>query len=134
MESYMRKSSFFLSLLVLMSSAHADSDDDLFTVINKTSQNLRIRAVGEGKDDQDKSTPPWEIQSEIDGGQKKIFKRKELGEAFQSEKIKLMEFSNLTIALNGPQKENERVLKLSHSHHPSFVITDAFLRHLGLIK
>jgi len=130
----MRKSFLFLSLLFFIADTHAHPDDDIFTVTNKTSQNLCIRAVGEGKDEQDGSTPQWRVQSEIEVGQKKIFKRKELGDAFQKKQIKLRKITNLGISLDGTQKENEHVLKLSHSLNRTFVITDAFLRHLGLIK
>lgn len=130
----MRKSSLFLSLFAFIANAHATLDDDIFTVINKTNRTLRISVVGEGNDAYDGSTLQWRVQSEIDGGQKKIFKRKELGDAFRSEQIKAMRISNLGISLDDAPQEREHVLKLSRFPKHSFVITDAFLRNLGLIK
>lgn len=72
----MEKSFLFLSLLFFTSAAYADPEDAIFTVINKTSQNLSIKAVGKGKVEQKRPTPSWEVQSEIDGGQKRYSNRK----------------------------------------------------------
>ena len=130
----MRKLSLFISLLTFVSNAQADPDDDVFTVLNRTTRNVCIKAAGEGTNEQNGLNTQWKIQSEIPIGQKRIFKRKELGEALLNEQIKLKRITNLRIFLDDSQKENEFVLNLSNSINRSFVITDVFLQHLGLIK
>lgn len=130
----MRKLLLFLGILAFVAEAHADPDDDIFTITNKSNRTICIRAVGEEKDEHSGSNSQWTLQSEVEAGQKRVFKRKELGDPFKDEGIKLIKITDLGIAIEGSARENEYIFKFSHSLKRSFVITDPFLQHLGLLK
>ena len=130
----MRKLLLLFGILAFVAEAHADWDDDIFSITNKSNERICIRAIGEEKDERSGSNSQWMLQGEIEAGQKRVFKWKDLGDTFKNENIELIKITNLGITIENSLVKNEYIFKFSRFPKSSVVITDQFLQHLGLLK